>query len=231
MFRFKQFTICQDRTAMKVGTDGVLLGAWAELRDAQNILDIGTGTGLIALMTAQRCPLAHIEGVEIDLDAAQQARENVLASPWAGRIEIHHTSITNFTPGHLFDRIVCNPPFFTNSTKTPDQQRTIARHSDTLPQQLLLESVHRLLQKDGSFSVILPPDESNSFIKLALQFDLHPSHITYVHPTPAKDPKRYLIRFKHAPQFFTCDHLIIEYFRHQYSEEYVCLTKSFYLNM
>lgn len=128
-FSFKQFTVYHDRCAMKVGTDGVLLGAWADVVSARNILDIGTGTGLISLMMAQRCN-ARIRAVDIDADAVEQARGNVAASPWQDRIEVELQDICHFTSETLFDVIVSNPPYFTDSLKCPGKQRNIARHTD-----------------------------------------------------------------------------------------------------
>lgn len=230
MFQFKQFTIRQDRTAMKVGTDGVLLGAWANVQRAQSILDIGTGTGLIALMAAQRNTHARIEAIEIEPNAFQQAKENSAASPWANRINITNVALQNYYPPITFDCIICNPPFFTQSTSSPDQCRNLARHNDTLPYNELILHVCRLLQPDGQFHVILPATDAEKFIAQALFSGLYPLHITKIYPTPNKAAKRILIQF--APQYHQCteDCLTLEVTHHQYTKEYMTLTKDFYLN-
>ena len=157
-FTFKQFDIKHDKCAMKVGTDGVLLGAWAE--GGQRILDIGTGTGLIAIMMAQRYGEASVTGVDIDHDAAIQARDNASRTPFASRISIVESPVQNLSADThgLFDAIVCNPPFFTDSLKNPDQQRAVARHADTLPYRQLFETVAQLLAANGEFSAVIPAD-------------------------------------------------------------------------
>lgn len=231
MFQFKQFTIQQDRTAMKVGTDGVLLGAWAEPEKARSVLDIGTGTGLLALMAAQRNPEAKIDAIEIEPEAASQAQENANNSPWANRIRIYPVSLFDFFPPQTYDCILCNPPFFNNSTKTPDTNRTLARHSDTLPHPALLEAVLRLLCEDGSFYIILPTEEASVFIRLAGEYRLHLAHLTRVLPNPGKSPKRYLMKFTFAQIPTQTDELTIEISRHQYTPEYIRLTRDFYLNL
>lgn len=231
MFQFKQFTIHQERTAMKVGTDGVLLGAWAEPEKASNILDIGTGTGLLALMAAQRNPGARIDAIEIEPEAAGQAKENAAASPWHDRISIHPVSLFNFTAACLYDCILCNPPFFSNSTKTPDNGRTTARHTDTLPHEALIRSVVHLLAGNGSFYIILPTEEAEIFMRLAEAARLYVARITKVLPNPGKKPKRYLMKFTFDWIPVVTDKLVIELSRHEYTPEYISLTKDFYLNL
>lgn len=231
MFQFKQFTIHQDRTPMKVGTDGVLLGAWADIRNAIHILDIGTGTGLIALMSAQRNPLARIDALEIEPNACEQAAENIQNSPWSARVHIHPDSLQNYISPYRFDSIICNPPFFRQSTKTPEKGRTLARHDDTLPHTELIEHVSRLLQPEGNFSVILPSAEAIRLMEYAQKFSLYPQRITYVLPNPGKPPKRYLIEFAFTLREYTENELIIEQSRHHYSPEYIRLTQAFYLKL
>jgi tRNA1Val (adenine37-N6)-methyltransferase len=182
-FSFKQFTVYHDRCAMKVGTDGVLLGAWADVVSARNILDIGTGTGLISLMMAQRCN-ARIRAVDIDADAVEQARGNVAASPWQDRIEVELQDICHFTSETLFDVIVSNPPYFTDSLKCPGKQRNIARHTDFLDFDKLAGSAARLLHPEGVFSVIIPADGKESFLMAATRYGLHLSHQTFIHTKP-----------------------------------------------
>jgi len=231
MFQFKQFTIQQDRTPMKVGTDGVLLGAWADVENAAHILDIGTGTGLIALMAAQRNSTAHIDALEIEPHACIQAQENVLASPWPQRITIIPTALQDFVSPVRYDCILCNPPFFSQSTKTPEQGRNLARHDDTLPRPVLLEQVTRLLASTGSFSLILPTSEAIKTLSYARRYHLFPQHITRVLPNPGKPPKRYLIKFSNTETIVAEDELVIELSRHHYSAEYIHLTQAFYLQM
>lgn len=231
MFRFKQFTIQQDNTPMKVGTDGVLLGSWADIEEAKTILDIGTGTGLIALMSAQRNPLAQIDALEIEPHACQQAHENIIASPWAKRINIFPVALQNYHPKFLYDSIICNPPFFINSTKAPKKGRSIARHNDTLPHRELIENVSQLLKPQGNFCVILPVAETQALIRYAEEYQLYPAYITRVIPTPGKPTKRILIKFTFSRSNIQEDELILEFSRHHYSKEYIELTKAFYLQM
>ena len=168
-FKFKQFTVCHDRCAMKVGTDGVLVGAWAELPEEGRVLDLGTGTGLIALMAAQRCQ-APVCGIDVDEAAVEQALENVAASPWADRIRIWKQDVREMraeTDG-VFDAIVSNPPYFTEKVLCPDRQRNAARHTDGLDFDELLEAVCRLLTERGVFSVVLPSDAGRGLYRPGL---------------------------------------------------------------
>ncbi|MFI3270013.1 MAG: methyltransferase [Rikenellaceae bacterium] len=171
MFEFKRFTIEQDRTAMKVGTDGVLLGAWVSLSgDERRILDIGTGTGLIAIMIAQRTDneSVHVDAVEIDKSSAEQATENVSRSDWAEQIEVHRVDIQSFTPSEKYDLIVTNPPYFVGSLLSPDKCRTTARHTEELTFKELVKSSVRLLNRKGRLALILPTTETQLFDKEAI---------------------------------------------------------------
>ena len=216
-FQFQQFTVRQDRCAMKVGTDGTLLGAWADAPGV-NILDIGTGTGLIALMMAQRFPQARVTGIDIDPLAVSQARENVAASPFADRIAIvegdvrraHMTpknvtspslpSHSPFTPLSLpFDAIVCNPPYFDASLESPDAQRTLARHTSSLSYRQLMASAWQLLSDDGELSVIIPFDCRARLEAEAALAGFHRVRSCAVHTTPKKPPRRYLMAFRKHP--------------------------------
>lgn len=203
MFKFQQFTVHQDKCAMKVGTDGVLLGAWA--KGGNHILDIGTGTGLIALMMAQRYSKAIISAVDIDEDACIQARENVDECSFKDRIHVFHSSLQDFSyqwlseRKPLFDSIVSNPPFFVNSLKNPDQKRTLARHADTLPFSDLFRSVSKLLTVDGVFSAIIPTEQIKDFMAEAYLNALYPIRIIHVKTTPSKQPKRCLLAFSPQP--------------------------------
>ena len=230
-FTFKQFTIRHDRCAMKVGTDGVLLGAWTDVNHSQRMLDIGTGTGLIALMLAQRCPQASITAIDIDIDAVGQAQENVLLSPWSDRVEVKLQDICKYLTDKHFDTIVSNPPYFIDSLKCPDDQRNTARHTDTLDAERLLESVARLLTDDGRFSIILPAEQTDLLIQTAYAQGLYPSRQTAVITRPGLSPKRILMEFQKTKEAFQPDELIIELERHVYSEGYIALTKDFYLKM
>lgn len=230
-FTFKQFTIRHDRCAMKVGTDGVLLGAWTDVNHSQRMLDIGTGTGLIALMLAQRCPQASITAIDIDIDAVGQAQENVLLSPWSDRVEVKLQDICKYLTDKHFDTIVSNPPYFIDSLKCPNDQRNTARHTDTLDAERLLESVARLLTDDGRFSIILPAEQTDLLIQTAYAQGLYPSRQTAVITRPGLSPKRILMEFQKTKEAFQPDELIIELERHVYSEGYIALTKDFYLKM
>ena len=167
-FTFKQFHIDHSRCAMKVGTDGTLLGAWVRLpATTRSILDVGTGSGLIAIMAAQRSAEAHITAIDIDADCVAQARLNAEASPWNSRISVQHTSLQEFATEERFDVIVSNPPYFIDSLTSPDAGRTTARHTATLPFEELVSGVKRLLAPDGHFSLILPTVEAERFISAA----------------------------------------------------------------
>lgn len=230
-FTFQKFTIHQDRCAMKVGTDGVLLGAWAH--GGKRILDIGTGTGLVAIMMAQRFADAHVTAVEIDHNAALQACNNANCSPFASRIGIVETSIQNFEVygTQLFDSIVSNPPFFTDSLKNPDSQRATARHADTLPYRDLFTAVKRLLAEDGEFSAIIPSDCLTSFIAEAYLAHLVPIRRLAIRTTPRKQPKRHLVSFGHTSSASnaTNEEQCLMNPDGSQSEWYINLTSDFYL--
>ena len=221
-FRFKQFTIHQEHCAMKVGTDGTLLGAWAG--GGERILDIGTGTGLIALMMAQRFPHAQVVGIDIDGPACQQALENVTASPFHNQVQIHHLSLQNYTDD-LFDSIVCNPPFFVHSLSCPDDQRTTARHAESLTYADLFQGVVRLLCADGEFSAVIPTECRDSFDAEAILSGLSPAAECAIKTAPHKPPRRYLLSYRKTPSSsYVRDELTIG------SEAYVEMMKDFYLS-
>lgn len=228
-FSFRQFTVWQDRCAMKVGTDGVLLGAWAH--GGKRILDIGTGTGLIAIMMGQRFEDAEITAVEIDHDAAVQAQENVDASPFAGRVSIVESDILAYNSEKPFDAIVSNPPFFTDSLRNPDLQRATARHADTLPYRQLFAAVARLLHDDGEFSAVIPFDCLPLFTSEAYLAGLTMSRKCAIRTTPRKQPKRYLVAFKksgHQDTMATDEENLMNADGSR-SEWYSSLTKDFYI--
>ena len=228
-FRFKQFTIHQDKTAMKVGTDGVLLGAWANVF-GKRVLDIGTGTGLIALMVAQRS-LCFVNSIEIDKDAYLQAEENFSKSKWEDRLEVTNSSLQNFKPKNKFYTIVSNPPFFNNSQKTPNESRNFARHTDSLSFEELLKFTSKNLIEIGVASFIIPSDSEDDFIEIAKALKLYPSRICRVRGSENSPIKRSLIelRLQEVPCVETS--LTIEISRHTYTQDYINLTKDFYLKM
>lgn len=217
---------------MKVGTDGVLLGAWANCEESKNVLDIGTGTGLIALMIAQRSN-ATIDAIEIDNEASGQALENVEKSPWSERVNILNRSFQDFSESITpkYDLIVTNPPYFQNSLFTPDQKRTDARHNSNLQLEELLVGSKKLLNHHGVLSIILPYLEGNMFILRASEFDLYCVRQTNVLSKPNREPKRLLLEFMQVKKPLVEQEIIIELNkRHEYSEAYKNLTKDFYLS-
>jgi len=232
-FHFKQFSVQHQKSAMKVGTDGVLLGAWAKCADqSSNLLDIGTGTGLIALMLAQRFPNLHITAIEADADASDEARENVQKSPFAHQIEIKHQTLQTFSnEGQKFDTIVCNPPFFEGVFES-NSARQFARHIQVLPPELLLKLVGQLLSSNGIGNVIYPFEllerVENAMAKQKL-YILNQTHVLAT--TDSKKPERVLISFGKSKKEKEIDQIAIETSRHVYTHEYWQLTKSFYQKM
>ena len=265
-FRFKHFTVWHDRCAMKVGTDGVLLGAWCSLPIANNqspianppyrVLDIGTGSGLIALMLAQRLsslspiantqspipnspsPIAHIDAIDIDADAVAQAADNFAQSPWQQILHVHHSTLQDWqttskgqdTANTVYDVIVSNPPYFQDSLKNPDNQRATARHTDTLSYADLITHAARLLKDNGILALILPIEAESTILSIANSHNLYPTRITYIHSKPNKPAKRILITFERnsnrEPQTNT---FYIESECAPRSQEYQELTRDFYL--
>ena len=228
-FRFKQFTVYHDRCAMKVGTDGCLLGAWAKANSPKYILDIGTGTGLISLMLAQRFPEATIDAVEIEPTCARQAHENIQQSPWRDRISIHHSSIQAFEAAHRYELIVSNPPYFTNAFAAPDKNRHQARHDSSLSVQDLIHQASRLLSADGVLCVILPVDRFETFDHFATVEQLQLQERVNVMPTPTKETKRILLKYSRQSHQNTVSCFYIEEKRGQYSEHFTKLLEDFYL--
>lgn len=228
-FKFKKFTISQDRCAMKVGTDGVLLGAWA--RGGKRVLDVGSGTGLVSLMMAQRFPLSKVEGVEIDHDAAVQSRENVMASPFNENVEIYESALQDFAPSDRYESIVSNPPFFVNSLASPDKARHIARHADTLPFGDLFAFVAEWLADDGEFSAIIPSDYMESFSSEAYLHGLILTRQYGIKTVERKLVKRYLLAFgKHRKSDYENMTVVLSKEGNKRSEWYENLTKDFYIH-
>lgn len=225
-FKFRQFTVWQDACAMKVGTDGTLLGAWAE--GGMRILDIGTGTGLIAMMLAQRFPQADVTGIDVEERACVQARDNVQRSVFCGRVTIFHEPLQLFRRGS-YDAIVCNPPFFVDALGCPDASRNIARHASALGYADLFDGVSRLVDDNGVFSCIIPFDCRERLEHAAVQSGMFISRICAVRTTPRKQPRRYMLAFrKHPCRVETAEECLCDE-EGKRSRWYGELTKDFYL--
>uniref|UniRef100_UPI004049C897 tRNA1(Val) (adenine(37)-N6)-methyltransferase n=1 Tax=Flavobacterium sp. TaxID=239 RepID=UPI004049C897 len=235
LFQFKKFSIKQNKSAMKIGTDAVLLGAWTPIpENIFSVLDIGAGTGILALMLAQRTNAEQIDAIEIDEDAYEECVENFENSPWSDKLFCYHAGLDEFLEemqDESFDLIISNPPFFTDNYKSENKSRDLARFEDALPFDELIESAANLLSEFGIFSVIIPFKEEEKFIALAKEFQLFPFKTTHVKGTPTSKIKRSLIAFKWDEQTNIEDELVIEIERHQYTPEYIELTKEFYLKM
>ena len=233
-FKFKQFTVHQDKCAMKIGTDGVLLGSWVALdHQANSILDIGAGTGVISLQLAQRSLAETIDAVEIDTAAYEQCSENFEESPWADRLFCYHASAQEFASEieEHYDVIVSNPPFYSEDYKTKNEARDTARFTDALPFEHLIVCAAHLLSEQGRFSVILPKKEETAIITLAEKQGLFPNRICRVQGTPTSEEKRSMIEFSFQKKDFKIENLIIEESRHQYTPAYTKLVQDFYLKM
>ena len=244
-FRFRQFTVWHDRCAMKVGTDGVLLGAWAgpgrpgEISGGspQTVLDIGTGSGLVALMLAQRFPEAQVTGIDSDAEAAAQARENFTGSPWPQRLKAAHISLQEFCRGtaataaaRRFDLIVSNPPFYDTTLTSPDPLRTAARHTGGLTHEELLLLSAGLLSDTGVFSLIVPSESEKSILRLADRSRLHLHRLTRVYSKPSPRPRRILASFGRLPVPSPAeDSLTLTDSEGARSPEHLSLTRDFYL--
>jgi tRNA1Val (adenine37-N6)-methyltransferase len=231
-FKFKQFTIIQEKSAMKVGTDGVLLGAWTSCENAKTILDIGTGTGLIALMLAQKSE-AQITAIEIDAYATEEAKQNAENSPWRNRISVINVPLQEFTNKYTgkYDLIVSNPPFFSKSKKAENEARTLARHNDNLSLTDLISCTDLLLNELGAFNVIIPADIVAIFIAEAKKKHLFCIQKLWIKPTPEIDAKRALLAFSRVEGECKESTMVLEMNgRHNYSYEYKNLTQRYYLN-
>lgn len=232
MFHFKKFSIDDSLAAMKIGTDSVLLGAWTPCGDENRILDIGTGSGILALMMAQKTK-SVIDAIEIDADAAGLAQKNAQLSPWSDRVHIINSSIQEFSTetNNKYTLIICNPPFFTDSLKAPDKARNIARHNDTLPVKDLLRITSELLEEDGKAAFILPADAFGNWITTASNLNLFPAFITKARSSLNHIPHRVMVVFKKDknPEIIE-NELSIYSSKGIYTKEYRELTKEFYLN-
>lgn len=227
-FRFKQFSLAQDRCAMKVGTDGVLLGAWAPAEGAQHALDVGTGTGLIALMLAQRFPALRLDALEIDPASAAQAAENVAASPFADRIAVQAGALQTFFPPRAYDLIVSNPPFFAAGPVARDPRKGQGRHEHRLPLQFLLHFAAQHLSEQGRIALILPIDREAETIQEAGLLQLHPEAICQVRPTPQKPLHRSLLSLRRqAPRAIERQTLTLQS-EGTFTTDYQALTQAFH---
>ena len=229
-FTFKQFKVEHDRCAMKVSTDGILLGAWANLSDAKSLLDIGTGTGLLALMCQQRSNDLAITAVEVDEAAYNQALQNSANSPWPN-INVVHTTIQAFEYTKPFDVVISNPPYFNHSLKGENDARNTARHTDGLSFDELINAFKRLSHGGSRFSLILPSIEGALFIKLATQNGLYLNAHCRVKATPNKDISRSLMTFSYLKSDIESSILCIRNLDNSYTANYVALCKAFYLKM
>lgn len=230
-FYFKQFTIHQANTAMKVGTDGVLLGAWADFQNTDSVLDIGTGTGLIALMMAQKYPLAKISAIEINEDAYNDATLNTQLSPWSHRISTILGDINSFNFNDKFDLIISNPPFYNSTFKELELKRALARHTHSLSFTELINSTAKHLSINGKCFFIIPFSEEENFVNSAQKYQLFAHKICRVKGNEASDFKRSLVSFSFSKIPIEESTLVIEKTRGVYTEAYINLVKDFYLKM
>jgi tRNA1Val (adenine37-N6)-methyltransferase len=233
MFHFKKFSIDDSTAAMKIGTDSVLLGAWVACENETRILDIGTGSGILALMMAQRNRNVPVDAVELDSDASALAKENIDLSPWSSQIQIYNISFQDFYSERLnkYSMVICNPPFFTGSMKANGKARTLARHNDTLPVSDLLRITSEILTENGRASFIIPTDAYKNWIHIAGKQFLFPTNLTSVKSSQFHKPHRMMVTFSRCEMPVAQKSEISIYrSRSIYSEEYKDLTKDFYLN-
>ena len=236
-FHFKEFTINQDKTAMKVGTDAVLLGAWCSLETCPDtILDVGSGTGLISLMMAQRSDAETIDAVEIDPDAYEQNVANFEKSGWSDRLFCYHSSFQDFSQemkeeDEEYDLIISNPPFYNDNFETNDTSRNTARFTSALSFKELLESTSKILSDSGIFTIIIPFKEQTVFVSLAAKYRLFLNRVCSVRGTENSEIKRSMLEFSFYQKEVEETTLVIEKARHKYTQEYINLTKDFYLKM
>lgn len=231
-FQFKQFTVKDENSAMKVGTDAVLLGAWINPANFITILDIGTGSGIIALMMAQKSN-ATIDAIEIDRDSFREANINFQCSPWSNKLKVIHSSLSDFArqSEKKYDLILSNPPYFNNSLKSSSDKKNLSKHTATLSHQVLLSCVKSLISTNGIFSVIIPYDQMTSFLNIALLAGLYCKHKLIIYPTPKKPANRIILGFSlNRPLNLTHEKLTIRDDFGNYTDQYKILTKDFYLD-
>ncbi len=233
-FKFKEFTVSQNKCAMKIGTDSVLLGAWTSVENNPfSVLDVGAGTGVLSLMLAQRSNAENIEAIEIDADAYEQCSENFESSPWADRLFCYHASLLEFVEEveDEYDLIICNPPFYSEDYKTENEARNLARFNDAMPFEHLIHAVAHLLSDDGIFSVVIPFKKEERLIMLASKVGLFLNRSLRIKGNADSETKRSLLEFSFNETKIETSELIIETARHQYTQDYINLTKDFYLKM
>jgi len=230
-FRFKQFSVNDDQSSMKVGTDAVLLGAWAGINDPDNILDIGTGSGLIALMMAQRFQTGNIQAIDIHLPSIIQSKENFNHSPWKNRLSASHISLQEFASDNKtkYDLVVSNPPYFTNSLLPPDPSKKLARHTASLSYLEIVQGLCKVMDADGCFCLILPYENLDLFEIHANENGLYKSRQLNIIPVKGRKPNRLLSEWRFKPSVTKTDSLTIRSDIHTYSEEYKRFTGDFYL--
>ena len=234
MFHFKRFSVKQEKSAMKIGTDGVLLGAWCPIENnPKRILDIGSGTGIIALMLAQRSSADQIDAIEIEENAFEECVENFERSPWSDRLFCFHAGLDELMddPEDEYDIIVSNPPFYKDSNASDDIYRALARSENSLPFELLIEAADLLLSEDGILAVIIPRKEEDSFVNLCKKYELFPCEILRVKGNENSNEIRSLLSFKRKISRVNTDYLTLEISRNSYTEEYKKLVSDFYLKM
>ena len=231
-FHFKSFGIKQEQSAMKVGTDGVLLGAWVNPKSyPHQILDVGTGTGLVAIMLAQRFTRSQIHAIDIDKGSAEEALFNAQSSPWSERLNIVHCALQDYNPSNKYDLIVSNPPYFRNTTQSQDQARTTARNNDSLSLEYLVGKSYELLNENGELTFIMPSNEFETIQLLAEKFNFYINKLCWVRGNHQSPIKRLLIALSKNKEILEEKNLIIENSRHKYTEEYKILCQDFYLKL
>ena len=229
-FHFKQFSIKHNNSAHKVGTDAVIVGAWSSVENVNSVLDIGTGSGIIALMIAQRTNQSVIiDAVEIQQADADEAKANVKASAWSDRVFVHHISVDDFFPVHKYDLIISNPPFFVNSLLPPENPRSIARHTKQLTFEMILKTSDRLLNAKGRLVVILPMEESKIFNELASRSGFFQNRRLSVKSRATNPIERVVTEYSKTKKELTEESLVIHDTKNEWSDEYKKLTKDFYL--
>jgi tRNA1Val (adenine37-N6)-methyltransferase len=232
MFKFKQFSIQDGKSAMKIGTDGILLGCWVDISKANNILDVGTGTGVIAIMCAQKNHSSQIIAIEKSKLASEDAQANVSNSPWYDRIKVENGDFKQYLNINKLDHIISNPPFFESSLKAKDMSRNQARHADSLHYTDIFKFARTNLNKGGKISMILPLENAQEAIRVCEDYNLYASRICEVKPVPQKQPHRWLIELSNEkPKEIENTFLTIEngITRHEYTDQYIQLGKEFYL--
>jgi tRNA1Val (adenine37-N6)-methyltransferase len=228
-FRFKQFDVHQSRSAMRVGTDAVLLGAWSYMHETTHILDVGTGTGVIALICAQRQPMAIVEAVELDEGSSEDAQTNFQASPWKERLKLFHGDYLKVAGGRTFDLIISNPPYFSQSLRGTNPMRNAARHDDSLPAEAFMQQSRRLLKTEGRIALIFPTTQMERWLTAGDMNGFKPLRICHVYTLAYKVASRVMVEFsREVSTEPAMESLLIEKSPGEFSEVYKQLTRDFY---